>query len=224
MILESGTVCFFEIRASMNRVPSGVLDLAPVATLRCPVQRYFADLSREPTPGSRNQGQNHGRNEPERGNDLQGAAKGGAAENVPPEVEKKWWRCEFGWLSHTMLIANAQHIFVVDLKEQNCFDFRDEARRKAESNATISTSGIDLLADLGGPQYSRFCSLPPTKENFVAFGQGSDDWAYEFSAATERHVILFDTRQPHTPILQVRARSASFVLCLQSCEKELKRT
>ncbi|CAM6093766.1 unnamed protein product [Calypogeia fissa] len=194
VILESGILCLFEMKDSQINNPNGVVDLIPTATLKCASHRPSAMLASQSTGVRQNRDQEPGHHDPNSGSDLRDVAVE-ATENVP----EKWWCCEFGWLPHTLLVVTSWEVFLVDLMEHNS---TLDSSGKTKVDAKTCKRGIDLLANVGASEHSRFCLSKSGKEHIVAFGRDFSDGMYEFSVATEHHVILFDTRQPQTPILQ----------------------
>ena len=48
---------------------------------------------------------------------------------------------------------------------------------------------------------SLYCIFPSRKDRFVAFARADYDM-FQFAVASKQHILLFDSRQPLTPILQ----------------------
>lgn len=100
------------------------------------------------------------------------------------DSKESWWRCEYGWHPRTLLVAGWNEVRLVDF------------RTKKEQSSDYSS--VLAKANLEG---SLYCSFPSRKDRFVAFARADYDM-FQFAVASKQHVLLFDSRQPLTPILQ----------------------
>lgn len=100
------------------------------------------------------------------------------------DSKESWWHCEYGWHPRTLLVAGWNEVRLVDF------------RTKKEQSSDYSS--VLAKANLEG---SLYCNCPSRKDRFVAFARADYDM-FQFAVATKQHVLLFDSRQPLTPILQ----------------------
>lgn len=90
-----------------------------------------------------------------------------------------WLSCEFGWHPRILIVSCSTAVFLVDLR--------------------IEKGKVTVLAKIEMCDSFRVHSLQ--NDCFIAFCKaGFND--FFFSVATEYHLLLFDVRQPLTPILQ----------------------
>lgn len=100
------------------------------------------------------------------------------------DCKESWWHCEYGWHPRILLVAGWNEVRLVDF------------RTKKEQSSDYSS--VLAKANLEG---SLYCSCPSRKDRFVAFARADYDM-FQFAVASKQHILLFDSRQPLTPILQ----------------------
>eukprot|EP01018_Ginkgo_biloba_P003789 Gb_27337 [translate_table: standard] len=101
------------------------------------------------------------------------------------DCKETWWHCEYAWHPRTLLVAGWDEVRLVDF------------RAKKEQTSAYSC----VLAKSSSPEAFSYCSCPSRRDRFVAFARADYDM-FRFTVATKQHVLLFDTRQPLTPIIQ----------------------
>ncbi|XP_057854235.2 uncharacterized protein LOC131064178 isoform X1 [Cryptomeria japonica] len=113
---------------------------------------------------------------------LQRNAERGVKNRKDPKGS--WWCCEYGWHPRILLVASCSEVQLVDFrfKKEKCSDY--------------ST----IIAKVNFPA-ACYCSITQRKDQFVAFARADYD-IFKFAVATRQHLLLFDSRQPLTPILQ----------------------
>ncbi|XP_077212436.1 TATA box-binding protein associated factor RNA polymerase I subunit C [Tasmannia lanceolata] len=91
----------------------------------------------------------------------------------------EWLSCEFSWHPRILIVACSTVVFLVDLR---CKESKLNVLAKIEMCDSFRVHSIEM-------------------DRFIAFCKsGFNDFL--FSVATEYHLLLFDTRQPLTPVLQ----------------------
>lgn len=90
-----------------------------------------------------------------------------------------WLSCEFGWHPRILMVSCSTAVFLVDLRFE---------RGKVTVLAKIEMCDSFRVHSLQTDRFIAFCKA------------GFND--FFFSVATEHHLLLFDVRQPLTPILQ----------------------
>lgn len=104
---------------------------------------------------------------------------------------KQWWCCEYAWHPQTLIVAGYKDICLVDL------------RNKIGISQPQSAIGRSTFASIdGGRGLASYCNQLWREDHFTAFTRAEYDGMYQFAAASTHHLLLFDIRQPHTPLLQ----------------------
>lgn len=122
------------------------------------------------------------------------------------ELKEIWWHCEYGWHPRTLLVAGWNEIQLVD--------FRTKKGKSSDYSSVLAK------ANLAG---SLYCNCPSRKDRFVAFARADYDM-FQFAVASKQHVLLFDSRQPLTPILQWEHGLKQSPAYLQMCRLSELRT
>ncbi|KAH9318800.1 hypothetical protein KI387_020569, partial [Taxus chinensis] len=104
---------------------------------------------------------------------------------IREDPKESWWHCEYGWHPRILLVAACNEVRLVDF------------RTKKEKGLDYST----IIAKANWPEASSYCICAPRKNRFVALARADYD-IFKFTVATQQHLLLFDSRQPLTPILQ----------------------
>ena len=124
----------------------------------------------------------------------------------PPPVSNpfEWWQCEYSWHPKTLLVAGA--------REVSLLDFRVKHGSVADQSGCSSTSMEHLIQNFNTSVVARIPGVGRTagylnragpSDVFQSFARADHDGSYEFCISTKKHLLLFDTRQPQTPLLQV---------------------
>lgn len=123
---------------------------------------------------------------------------------LPVSNPFEWWQCEYAWHPKTLLLAGS--------REVSLMDFRVKHGSVAAHSGSSSTSGEHLIQNFNTSVVARIPGVGRTagylnragaSEVVLSFSRADHDGSYEFCVSTKKHVLLFDIRQPQTPLLQV---------------------
>ena len=96
------------------------------------------------------------------------------------------WTCEYAWHPRNLIVAGNKKLFLVDLRQKHG-----------------SKRFCSCIADSCAPGLSSYCNQHWRNECFTSISRADYDGMYQFAAASTNHVLLYDIRQPKTPLLQV---------------------
>lgn len=99
----------------------------------------------------------------------------------------EWWQCEYAWHPKLLLLASS--------REVSLMDFRVKADENFSASVVARIPGVCRTAS--------YLNRAGASEAISSFARADHEGSYEFCVAFKKHLLLFDTRQPQTPILQV---------------------
>ncbi|XP_056170638.1 uncharacterized protein LOC115690233 [Syzygium oleosum] len=89
----------------------------------------------------------------------------------------KWLGCEFSWHPKILIVVRSDAVFLVDFRSEQCI--------------------VRCIANIG--MSSSYASME--KDRFLAFSRAGSD-GFHFALATDKLLLLCDTRKPLNPVLQ----------------------
>jgi hypothetical protein len=122
----------------------------------------------------------------------------------------QWWECEFAWHPKTLLLAGTKEVSLVDFRITHVGRHAQVGSQQlamGEMGRNCNTSIVATVPGTGNtPGY---CKRTSQNDIFLSFARATYDGMYQFVTSTKQHLILFDTRRPQTPVLQVGRLVAS---------------
>jgi hypothetical protein len=122
----------------------------------------------------------------------------------------QWWECEFAWHPKTLLLAGTKEVSLVDFRITHVGRHAQVGSQQlamGEMGGNCNTSIVAMVPGTGNtPGY---CKRTIQNDIFLSFARATYDGMYQFVTSTKQHLILFDTRRPQTPVLQVGRLAAS---------------
>lgn len=124
----------------------------------------------------------------------------------PPPVSNpfEWWQCEYGWHPKTLLVAGSKEVSLMDIRVKHG-SVADESGCSSTSTDSLaqnlSTSVVARIPGVGCT--AGYLNRAGASDVIHSFARADHDGSYEFCISTKKNLLLFDTRQPHTPLLQV---------------------
>lgn len=106
----------------------------------------------------------------------------GSVDAEYPLFAKKWWSCEYAWHPKNLVVAGHTEIRLIDLRQKL---------------GSICVSSIRCATG-----FSSYCNQMQRTERFTALTRANYDGMFQFAVASTNHLMLYDIRQPNTPLLQ----------------------
>ncbi|BFI31799.1 hypothetical protein AXG93_2446s1230 [Marchantia polymorpha subsp. ruderalis] len=117
--------------------------------------------------------------------------------------DKIWWRCEFAWHPQILLLSGSRKVVQVDYRGKRLYESSMQGRGSTSLQSPKCLCDIIVAADVRNARASsNFCYTKPVTEHITAFARAEYDGMCKFSVATEKHLMLFDSRRIGTAILQ----------------------
>lgn len=195
VILESGEVRIFDVQHAGFSHQLNPLQLNAKGLYKIPRQDPPISLSTNPIQRTKKK--------------LRIAMK----ERKPPtKVEGlpfEWWRCEFAWHPKILLVAGSKEVSLMDFRVKFTGAYAQLGPLPKESGDVAQDCHTSVVARLPGCANSAgYGNRPSVDDAFSSFARADHDGMYQFATTTRRHIMLFDTRRPHTPLLQVASLSS----------------
>lgn len=122
----------------------------------------------------------------------------------PPPVSNpfEWWQCEYAWHPKSLLLAGSREVSLMDFRVKHG-SVADQSGSSFTSTdqSNFNTSVVARVPGVG--RTAGYLNRAGASEPIQSFARAGHDDSYEFCVSTKKHLLLFDTRQPQTPLLQV---------------------
>lgn len=116
----------------------------------------------------------------------------------------EWWQCEYAWHPKTLLLAGSREVSLLDFRVKNGSPADQSGGSSTSTEHLVQNFNTSVVARIPGlGRTAGYLNRAGANEVVLSFARAVHDGSYEFCISTKKHVILFDTRQPQTPLLQV---------------------
>jgi hypothetical protein len=200
VVLETGEVCLFDIQNSGSSSSKS-------SSLNLTAKRAYKPLKKVP-PTTALSATTH--SDREANLELINSEQSNSANLFSSAPALQWWECEFAWHPKTLLLAGTKEVSLVDFRIPHVgrrAQVGSQQLAMGEMEGNCNTSIVATVPGTGNtPSY---CKRTSQNDIFLSFARATYDGMYQFVTSTKQHLILFDTRRPQTPVLQVGRLAAS---------------
>lgn len=137
----------------------------------------------------------------------------------PPPVSNpfEWWQCEYAWHPKTLLLAGSREVSVMDFRVKHGSVVDQSGCSSTSTEHLVGNFNTSVVARIPGVgRTAGYLNRAGASEVISSFARAGHDGSYEFCISTKKHLLLFDTRQPQTPLLQV-LRYLAYLLNYTGC-------
>ncbi|XP_024394166.1 uncharacterized protein [Physcomitrium patens] len=123
----------------------------------------------------------------------------------PPPVSNpfEWWQCEYAWHPKTLFLAGSKEVSLLDFRAKHKLvtdQMGNSSTGMGHLTQNLNTSVVARIPGVG--RTAGYCNHAGGSDVVLSFTRGDHDGMYDFCISTKKHLLLFDTRQPRTPLLQ----------------------
>jgi hypothetical protein len=124
----------------------------------------------------------------------------------PPPVSNpfEWWQCEYAWHPKTLLVAGSREVSLLDLRVKHGSVADQLGCSSTSTEPLVRNFNTSVVARVPGVgRAAGYLNRAGASDVIQSFARADHDGSYEFCISTKKNLVLFDTRQPQAPLLQV---------------------
>jgi len=123
---------------------------------------------------------------------------------LPVSNPFEWWQCEYSWHPKTLLLAGSREVSLLDFRVKHGSVAGQSGGSSTSTEHLVQNFNTSVVAKIPGVGCTAgYLNRAGASEVVLSFARAAHDGSYEFCISTKKHLMLFDTRQPQTPLLQV---------------------
>ncbi|KAG0585922.1 hypothetical protein KC19_2G049800 [Ceratodon purpureus] len=123
----------------------------------------------------------------------------------PPPVSNpfEWWQCEYAWHPKTLLVAGSREVSLMDFRVKHGVVADQSGCSSSSTEPLAQNFNASVVARIPGVgRTAGYLNRAGVSDVIQSFARADHDGSYEFCVSTKKNLLLFDTRQPRSPLLQ----------------------